>query len=153
MTLKEIIEGKRFFVQARAEDAAGNRTGSAISDCILITGELAGIKQITLQGDTKRLNANWVIEGNAKWIKYYDITYTYELNGNSYNYKKYSTVNSYSVTWEDIGLDIDGSLPEAIYVDITPVGYDYSTGITVRNEIEIDLTIPNIIDQRTDRSY
>lgn len=148
MTLKEIIEGKRFFVQARAEDAAGNRTGSAISDCILITGELAGIKQITLQGDTKRLNANWVIEGNAKWIKYYDITYTYELNGNSYNYKKYSTVNSYSVTWEDIGLDIDGSLPEAIYVDITPVGYDYSTGITVRNEIEIDLSIPNIVEQR-----
>lgn len=139
----EIKEGTRFEILATAKDAAGNRSGSAVSDAVVLVGSPVKVETVNLQGDTVNLNVNWTTTGDNRWTKEYIVKVSYpEKNKNAVYHAKTTSI---SVDWKDIGIMLDESENgTSVSVTVTPIGYvSNPDGEEGKTEIfMLDFTIP-----------
>ena len=143
----KIKKGSRFVVQAAAYDAAENRSGSASSQTVVLTGSPAKVKQIKIQGDTKKLNINWVTEGDPQWTKKYIISISSEILPKTYYY--YEKTTSLTVAWEELGINLaDNVNGYRINICVSPEGYTSGISETVEESFMIDLKIPEFNEKR-----
>ncbi|SEQ59122.1 Ig-like domain (group 3) [Treponema bryantii] len=137
----DICNGKRFIVQAVAKDAAGNRSGSASSDSVLLVGSPVEIEHINIQGDIKKLNITWGVNGDNQWTKEYLVNILYEKN----NILFHTNTTSLSLDWSTIGINISDDVNGTIFtVTVKPVSYtsDYTEENEKTESFMIDLQIP-----------
>ena len=146
MKVKDVLEikaGTRFEILATAKDAAGNRSGSAVSGGIVLVGSPVKVETVNIQGDTVNLNVNWTTTGDNRWTKEYMVKVSYpEKNKNAVYHTKTASL---SVDWKEIGIMLDGSEDgTSVSVTVTPVGYvSNPAGEEGKTEIfMLDFTIP-----------
>lgn len=120
--LLDIKDGTRFEITATAKDAAGNRSGSAVSGGIVLVGSPVKVETVNIQGDTVNLNINWTTTGDNRWTKEYMVKVSYpEKNMNEIYHTK---TTSLSVDWKDIGIMLNESENgTSVSVTVTPIGY------------------------------
>lgn len=146
MKVKDVLgikAGTRFEILATAKDAAGNRSGSAVSGGIVLVGSPVKVETVNIQGDTVNLNVNWTTTGDNRWTKEYMVKVSYpEKNKNAVYHTKTASL---SVDWKEIGIMLDGSEDgTSVSVTVTPVGYvSNPAGEEGKTEIfMLDFTIP-----------
>ncbi len=144
LSVGKITEGSRFIVRATAKDAAGNRTDSATGKPILITGNLPEIENISIQGDTKRLNINWNTDSadNERWVKYYSLRVTVS---NKSSLSRIVNTKSASVSWDELNISLNESNDNEIRIAITPSDYNYISGKEKVGLFTIDLSEPKYL--------
>lgn len=141
-----LIAGSRFIVRAEAEDAAGNRTGTASGKAVLITGEMPGINEINIQGDTKRININWTTDSEEKnkWIRKYELII---VTPEKEIVTEYVTGQAYSAKWEELNITVKDSNKKTIGIKVYPCNYEYERGKGKESIYNIDLMEPEFLEK------
>lgn len=141
----DVKAGKRYIVQAKAVDAAGNLSGIANGECIILIDSPSEIQALDLKADINQLNITWIPQTENEWTKEYQVKVSSTINSKEliFNVKG----KGLSVQWKDIAEDIMKQNGKTVYVEVKPVSYNGETGTDKISAITLYLELPKFDEE------